>query len=244
MTHKSEVECTPTPETALVERSSSVSTPLEEAPQAVVFLREEGEGPFVPFYHNRSITLREVQEEFHISSVLECDPGGTVLPRAVAFESPSDVLRSGRHYIARRDWQQEEGVNRVTFRSKILVKEYDLDTPGSGTPSSMSSSAHVHRPLTPLPKRRQNTSLVLMEKENVGLQGRGKRGREEEAPNLRFIPFTADVDGSGKQRMVTLEMLRELCDNVTAQEAAFQQTHDESKSILSSARRLFVEEEE
>jgi hypothetical protein len=94
-----------------------------------VFLREEGGTTFVPVYHQSSVTLRDLAEEFNISSVLECDAQGNVQPRAVAFDSPSDILHSGRHYIARRDARAEMGSSYVTFKGKICVKEYELEHP-------------------------------------------------------------------------------------------------------------------
>ncbi|GET88709.1 hypothetical protein, conserved [Leishmania tarentolae] len=108
--------------------SSVMQTPVPPT-GTTLFLREEGSGTFVPVYHQSSVTLRDLAEEFNISSVLECDAHGNVQPRAVAFDSPSDVLHSGRHYIARRDARAEAGNSYVTFRGKILVKEYELEHP-------------------------------------------------------------------------------------------------------------------
>nr|CAJ2473682.1 unnamed protein product [Leishmania braziliensis] len=113
--------------------SSAVRTPVPPT-GTTLFLREEGSRTFVPVYHQSSVTLRDLAEEFNVSSVLECDAHGNVQPRAVAFDSPSDVLHSGRHYIARRDARAEAGNSYVTFRGKILVKEYELEhaTPPTG----------------------------------------------------------------------------------------------------------------
>lgn len=108
--------------------SSLMRTPVAAA-GATVFLREEGSTTFVPVYHQSSVTLRDLAEEFSISSVLECDAQGNVQPRAVAFDSPSDILHSGRHYIARRDARAETGNSYVTFKGKIFVKEYELEHP-------------------------------------------------------------------------------------------------------------------
>lgn len=108
--------------------SSLMRTPVGTA-GATVFLREEGCPTFVPVYHQSSVTLRDLAEEFSISSVLECDAQGNVQPRAVAFDSPSDILHSGRHYIARRDARAETGSSYVTFKGKIFVKEYELEHP-------------------------------------------------------------------------------------------------------------------
>ncbi|CAM68166.1 conserved hypothetical protein [Leishmania infantum JPCM5] len=108
--------------------SSVMQTPVPPT-GTTLFLREEGSRTFVPVYHQSSVTLRDLAEEFNISSVLECDAHGNVQPRAVAFDSPSDVLHSGRHYIARRDARAEAGNSYVTFRGKILVKEYELEHP-------------------------------------------------------------------------------------------------------------------
>ncbi|CCW65363.1 unnamed protein product [Phytomonas sp. EM1] len=102
---------------------------------AVVFIRdaESDKEQFLPIYHHHSITLRDLAEEFNISSVLECDAQGSVQPRTVALDSPSDILHAGRHYIAHCDAKSEAGASRVTFRGRIVVKEYELDhsTPNS-----------------------------------------------------------------------------------------------------------------
>lgn len=216
----------------------------------MVFLREEEEGPFVPFYHERSITLREIQETFHVSSVLECDQGGYVHPRAVAFDSPSDVLRSGRHYVARKDSRMadQQGGNRVTFKSKILVKEYDLEA--DKTPSTVASSsppsgslARSVTPYRPLTARCENTGGLLGGVHTPG----AKRQREDEEPvpsaSLRFIPFSADLDGSGRTALVTVDVLRELC-RERVQEERYHQQHAHAEKLLSSARQLFIQEEE
>lgn len=104
---------------------------------AVIFLREEGARTFVPMCRSHSVTLRELADDLGVSSVLECDAEGNVFPRAVAFDSPSDVLHSGHHYIVRRDAAAESGESRVTFRAKITVQEYELD---HATPSLLSDS--------------------------------------------------------------------------------------------------------
>ncbi|KPA84037.1 hypothetical protein ABB37_02168 [Leptomonas pyrrhocoris] len=111
----------------------SISNSILRTPVAgtgtTVLLREEGGTTFMPVHHQSSITLRDLAEEFNISSVLECDAEGNVQPRAVAFDSPSDILHSGRHYIARRDAKAEAGNSYVTFKGKICVKEYELEHP-------------------------------------------------------------------------------------------------------------------
>ncbi|CCW68293.1 unnamed protein product [Phytomonas sp. Hart1] len=119
-----------------VEWSHSAITPKGGA---VVFLRdaESDKEQFLPIYHPHSITLRDLAEEFNISSVLECDAEGSIQPRTVALDSPSDILHAGRHYIAHRDARSEAGANRVTFRGRIVVKEYELDHP---TPISSGTS--------------------------------------------------------------------------------------------------------
>lgn len=108
--------------------SSAMQTPIASR-GTTVFLREEGGTTFMPVFHQSSVTLRDLAEEFNVSSVLECDAHGNVQPRAVAFDSPSDVLHSGRHYIARRDAKLETGSSYVTFKGKIFVKEYELEHP-------------------------------------------------------------------------------------------------------------------
>eukprot|EP00796_Vickermania_ingenoplastis_P011477 gene11477-7945_t len=251
------------PSTALEESSGAVGT----AQHAVVFLRDEGEGPFVPFYHPNSITLREVQEEFHISSVLECDQGGNVHPRAVAFDSPSDVLRSGRHYIAKRDLRPDDGANSVTFRSKIMVKEYDLEhnaeTPKGPSVAPTSSVMPDHPVATPYPRRgpaeRGKENPIPLASTYLPGVKRSRAASEEEAIRMcakngssstsssapRFIPFTADVDGSGENTLVTIDMLRQLCEeDLEVQEAEYRQKHEETEQLIASARRvLFLDGE-
>ncbi|KAK7195869.1 hypothetical protein NESM_000518400 [Novymonas esmeraldas] len=135
---------------AALERGSTNGTMHTPVPVTgtTVFLREEGSGTFVPVHHQSSMTLRDLAEEFNVSSVFECDAGGNVQPRAVAFDSPSDVLHSGRHYIARRDARAETGGSYVTFRGKILVKEYELEhptPPASRASRSATAAGGVHR---------------------------------------------------------------------------------------------------
>lgn len=204
-------------------------------PHAVVFLREEEKGPFVPFYHPSSITLREVQEEFHISSVLECDQGGNVLPRAVAFDSPSDVLRSGRHYIAKRDVRQDE--RGVTFKSKIVVKEYDVNEQQKG--SRVCQEASGGNDARPRP------GLQDEGKENL-IPGH-KRFREVARNGFitsrnvgRFVPFTADLTGSGANTLITLDTLRELCkeDDPEGQAALYARKHTEAMELIEKAKQL------
>lgn len=120
-----------------VAADSVMRTPVP-ASGTTLFLREEGSRTFLPVHHQSSITLRDLAEEFNVSSVVECDAQGNVQPRAVAFDSPSDVLHSGRHYIARRDARTEAGGSYVTFRGKILVKEYELEHPT--TPASRAAT--------------------------------------------------------------------------------------------------------
>lgn len=243
------------------------TVPAVTPQHAVVFLRQEEEGPFVPFYHSSSITLREVQEQFHVSSVLECDQGGNVHPRAVAFESPSDVLRSGCHYIARRDVKNEEGLNRVTFRSRIMVKEYDLEqhSPAAGaTPCNAVGGhpipLHLRHGGTPYPVRGamlpSGDPNEVIGKEHwctsgITLPG-VKRKRDEtvmagtETPSMRFIPFTADIDGCGQDTLVTMDVLRRLCHgDLEEQRAECERKHRETERLLEGARRLlFVDDDD
>ncbi|KAG5478441.1 hypothetical protein LSCM4_04674 [Leishmania orientalis] len=151
-----------------------------------LFLREEGSRAFVPVYHQSSVTLRDLAEEFNISSVLECDAHGNVQPRAVALDSPSDVLHSGRHYIARRDARAEAGNSYVTFRGKILVKEYELEHPtppasrniktvtiaGDGVGSaSHAHETHTLSAATPFPEKRSIRQSMESSEESGEVSG-------------------------------------------------------------------------
>ncbi|KPI88351.1 hypothetical protein ABL78_2525 [Leptomonas seymouri] len=126
--------------------NGSMRTPVA-ATGTTVFLRVEDGANFMPVHHQSSITLRDLAEEFNVSSVLECDARGNVQPRTVAFDSPSDVLHSGRHYIARRDVKAEAGNSSVTFKGKIVVKEYELEhpTPPTNRPGHTVSIAEMRR---------------------------------------------------------------------------------------------------
>ncbi|CBZ27197.1 conserved hypothetical protein [Leishmania mexicana MHOM/GT/2001/U1103] len=165
--------------------SSVMQTPVPPT-GTTLFLREEGSRTFVPVYHQSSVTLRDLAEEFNISSVLECDAHGNVQPRAVAFDSPSDVLHSGRHYIARRDARAEAGNSYVTFRGKILVKEYELEHPtppasqnvetptiaGDGVESaSLAHETHSVPAATPFPDKRSVRQAMERDEEGYAASG-------------------------------------------------------------------------
>lgn len=318
---------------------SAFTTPSDRpnaADGAVIFLREADGAPgdgFLPLFHHQSITLRELAEEYNISSVLECDARGAVQPRAVAFDSPSDVLHSGRHYIARRDAKDGDGANRVTFRGKILVKEYDLEnhtTPSGvgraanqghhqqqqrrgfqpGTPyigrrpdsdvgndvddgeeeggkdgtdrrnpstkrprngdeengkatvlqvpyqagsSSLLTAAAASQPLgdrtnqlnlsTGSLKGAGTTTATDTTTARDGAEARATGDEDEEddddaGPPLRFLPFLADVHGSGTEAMLRLEDLAALCTDVDAVVARHEQRHSEAEDMFESARRV------
>lgn len=59
------------------------------------------------------IPFGDIAEEFQISSVLECDREGSILPRGLLISDPSTSLRDGGFYIARRAneqrWGQRDG---------------------------------------------------------------------------------------------------------------------------------------
>ncbi|KAG5478655.1 hypothetical protein LSCM1_06059 [Leishmania martiniquensis] len=163
--------------------SSAIQTPVPPT-GTTLFLREEGSRTFLPVYHQSSVTLRDLAEEFNISSVLECDAHGNVQPRAVALESPSDVLHSGRHYIARRDARAEAGNSYVTFRGKILVKEYELEhpTPPAGRSiktgttaghdvenASVAHEAHPPSAATPFPDKRRMRDAMERNEESYAV---------------------------------------------------------------------------
>ncbi|KAG5478850.1 hypothetical protein CUR178_05430 [Leishmania enriettii] len=182
-----------------------------------LFLREEGSRTFVPVYHQSSVTLRDLAEEFNISSVLECDAHGNVQPRAIALDSPSDVLHSGRHYIARRDARAEAGNSYVTFRGKILVKEYELEHPtplasrGIKTLTTagddVGSASHAHKThalsaATPFPEKRSMRQSMSEENRStisraLALSSERKRPREDTS---RIVAEGAAMDEESQQR--------------------------------------------
>lgn len=58
---------------------------------------------FVKVTRQGSLTLEELQNEFGISSVLECDSTGTMLSRTMVMDSPAQILARGKHYVVRKD---------------------------------------------------------------------------------------------------------------------------------------------
>lgn len=209
-----------------------------------------------------SVTLGELAEDLAVSSVLECDENGIVPPRAVAFDSPSDVLHSGKYYIARRDVLADASENRVTFRGKIQVQEYELEhtiTPSLqavGAPTSRdllatpsSSAIDKENPSTirvlslssTVDRKRTRTEDELVNKNTAARLGdltHLSNTRTDSKAAVRYTPFEADLDGSGTSVLVTLDTLRVLCQNLDAQEAHFAQKHNEAEGLLESARRV------
>ncbi|EPY25028.1 hypothetical protein STCU_06879 [Strigomonas culicis] len=274
--------------------------------ETIVFLRtNEVSKPdlfFVPNSH--SITLKDLVEEYNISSVIECDTNGAVQPRAVAFDSPSDVLRSGHHYIARRDARVDNGGSRVTFKGKILVQEFDLPTPpqshfASNAPSFTSD-------VTPMPMVGGVPAPLqqAVEAQSRGDRKRPRDGAEDDsgaerdeavaaaparnvpladatnrpppvarkdgpaggaagpagtgalsaptvasAPPLpgeggrpthvtQFTPFAADLHGHGEDVLVTLDSLKELCEDWEREKRENERRHADAMEVLENTRRV------
>jgi hypothetical protein len=98
--------------------------------------------PLQGFHCRGSTTLGELQHHLGVSTVLECEPDGTVPSRAVAMSNPDTQLHSGRSYIPAA-YHRQRLANRtagavqrppVTFSGKVSVTEFELATPS--TPQS------------------------------------------------------------------------------------------------------------
>ena len=80
---------------------------LREVSKPAVYLRNEDDtaAGFVRVSLDQDhsyIPFSDIAEEFQISSVLECDEQGSVLPRSLLISHPTAALKDGGFYIARR----------------------------------------------------------------------------------------------------------------------------------------------
>ncbi|CAD2219174.1 hypothetical protein ADEAN_000666700 [Angomonas deanei] len=230
--------------------TSASRTPAQSG--AVIFIREEGDPNFFPIRHGCSVTLQELAEEYNISSVLECDSDGRVPPRAVAYDSPSDVLHIGKHYVARRDANAES--SRVTFRGKILVQEYELPTPECSRGMMMSSAQRnkenggnattIGQPDLKRPRPEEEgekaSATVLLDTTNRPVQG-GEGKSSQGGTTTSFVPFTGDLHGDGKTAEVTLEDLHKLCAGWEEESRENEAKHRKAQEILESTRRVLFQ---
>jgi hypothetical protein len=134
----------------------------------VVVLRDSDTSEMCVVRRSGSLLLQHLQDELCVSTLLECDERGNALPRGVTLSRPSEVLRSGRTYIAARDhrervqMQQQAALQRrhlgqsfapspgvvikptVTFNNAVEVTEYVLPSPaqsGSNQSFTMATSS-------------------------------------------------------------------------------------------------------
>lgn len=198
---------------------------------------------------------------------MECDASGSVHPRAVTFESPSDVLRSGGYYIAKQDVRRLQlhhqaggppslllpPPRNVTFRSRILVKEFEMETL-DGTPKSGETPPHPHRLSTSNTPSDPNVSFSLLSSRNANhaeeeaaLEKYQRRKRERtdttkkgSPPPVRFVPFMIDMDGSGQKTLLTFEMIQKWSapKEIKARKEAFEKRHALAESVIRSAKDL------
>ncbi|KAH9593370.1 hypothetical protein LSM04_001773 [Trypanosoma melophagium] len=227
---------------------------------AAVLLREENDttAGFVPVRFTGNITVRELAEEYCITSLLECDSTGCVQPRAVALDSPLDILHSGKYYIPRRDVKQFCRSPRVTFRGKIIVEEFDADHVVAGRESNencphstailpaaaetaatttlMSSDSVEKTKMTTTRKRRERDDDI----ENGEEKDKDGDDKVEtiSANTHMFAPFVGDLYDDGNERLIQLKDAKRLCENVESDEAEFRARHDRAKRILEEAKQL------
>lgn len=100
-----------------------------------VYLRDEGtERDVKRVTRAGSFTLQQLHDECDVTTVMECDDRGVPLPRGVTLSNPSDILRTGRHYICRKG---PKPLSCVTFNSHVTVQEFAL------TPDPRAASSSV-----------------------------------------------------------------------------------------------------
>ncbi|ORC89251.1 uncharacterized protein TM35_000132550 [Trypanosoma theileri] len=249
---------------------------MEECPDAgsspssatAVFIREENSttAGFVPIRFNGNITVRELAEEYCITSLIECDATGSVQPRAVALDSPFDILHGGKYYIARRDVKEVGLSPRVTFRGKIIVEEFDADhavaarendentlhstvpaaAETSTTTSMMMMSGNSVKKMGMTRKRRERDDDDDDWNDGMG-EGVGEKGKDEDKSDENingnthmFVPFVGDLYDDGNERLIQLKDVKRLCENVESDEAEFRARHDRAETILKEVKELLV----
>ncbi|KAG8341153.1 hypothetical protein TRVL_08020 [Trypanosoma vivax] len=203
----------------------------------------------VPIRINDSITMRELAEEYCVTSVIECDAAGRAKPRVVALDSPHDVLHSGKYYIARRDVKRLGATPRVAFSSKIVVSEFDsaravahanemnenkiTAVEGSSDKDGAGPANAVRVPAAP---RKRGAS-------EVGTVSDSDNDIEDllnEASECVFVPFVGDLYNDGCEKLVQLSDVKKLCENVDLNEAEFRARHARAQAILDGARNLLA----
>ncbi|RNF16125.1 hypothetical protein TcG_06706 [Trypanosoma cruzi] len=223
---------------------------------------------FAPIQLHGDITLKELAEEYCITSVLECDSTGCVQPRAVALDSPLDTLRGGKYYIARRDLPRVGCSPRVTFRGKITVEEFEADhvlgrqqqgkeKENYGPVALSASTTTAGNSIAPI-KSATRKRLRRDEESNDDDDEDGyEKGTnidgddtDDDGVNMsdvmdvarcEFVPFVGDLYGDGREAMIRLEDAKRLCENVESDELMFAARHAEAEEILAEAKRVLLE---
>ncbi|KEG12055.1 hypothetical protein DQ04_02041070 [Trypanosoma grayi] len=219
---------------------------------AIVFLRD-GDAPTstcAPIALNGSVTMRELAEEYCISSVLECDATGCVQPRAVALDSPLDTLHGGKYYIARRDLPRVRRSPRVAFRGKITVEEFEADhavTTQQKENYGLPAVAAIHFTRKVSRKRQQrdedgegeNEDHYKKETEDDD-DDAGLMYDNIEAATHTFAPFVGDLYGDGREELIQLKDIHRLCENVESDEAEFFARHAQANRVLFEAKKALL----
>ncbi|AAZ13049.1 uncharacterized protein TEOVI_000080500 [Trypanosoma equiperdum] len=189
----------------------------------------------VPMRVNDSITVQQLADEYCITSVVECDATGSVQPRAVALDSPLDVLHGGKYYIARRDVKHFAREPRVTFRGKVTVREFNA-THGvigrEGETNANRGQAVAADPVGVAPSRKRP------EREE-DLFDSGTR-TEIYAKEYEFVPFVGDLYNDGRNGMIHLKDVKKLCESVDLDEVEFRARHVQAEKILTHAKQLLL----
>ncbi|RNF27610.1 uncharacterized protein Tco025E_00171 [Trypanosoma conorhini] len=240
-----------------------VASPQSSSNSVALFIRDaDATAPaFAPIQVNGDVTLQELAEEYCISSVLECDSTGCVQPRAVALDSPLDILRGGRYYIARRDLQRVGRSPRVTFRGKITVEEFEADhalgqqqqqwkendVSATLPVSPTRAPAAVAAPMHPTKRNRRERDEGCGDADGGGSR-REVEGDDEgnifeglDVSRCTFVPFLGDLYGDGRETMIQLADVKPLCENVEGDELMFAERHAQAEEVLAGAKRMLLE---
>ncbi|ESL10851.1 hypothetical protein TRSC58_01409 [Trypanosoma rangeli SC58] len=242
----------------------AMAASLQSSSSVSLFIRDaDAVAPaFAPIRVNGDITLQELAEEYCISSVLECDSTGCVQPRAVALDSPLDILRGGQYYIARRDLPRVGRSPRVTFRGKITVEEFEADhalgqkqqqkekeegNNGPATPAVGTTKAAASAPMHATKRNRRERDE---DDGDIDDCGNRKDVEDDDDGNLvdgldvsqyTFVPFLGDLYGDGRKAMIQLADVKPLCENVESDELVFAERHAQAEKILAGAKQMLLE---
>nr|CCD13378.1 unnamed protein product [Trypanosoma congolense IL3000] len=191
-----------------------------------------------PLLINNSIALQDLPAEYNVSTVVECDASGHVQPRAVALDSPNDVLHHGRYYIPRRDIKNLARKSRVTFRGNVSIREFDATS--AVVPYEENRAAHIgNTDMVPglvgcdmqSYKRKRECAVVEVGEGNDIFDGISVK-------NYRFVPFMGDLYNDGRQAMIQLQDVKNFCESVELDVVEFNERHTRAERMLAEAKRL------